>query len=84
MVWAKVRNYVIASVGSLAALWAIYWSGRRQGVKNEQNRRREADIKQAHKVQDAADRVRRADGGGLSPVERLRKFSRLRDWSDDL
>jgi len=84
MVWAKVKGYVIAAVGSLAGLWAVYWSGRRQGVKNEQNKRREADIKQAGKIQSAADRVRRADGGNLSPVERLRKYKRIRDWSDDL
>ena len=83
MVWAKVRNYVIASVGSLAALWAIYWSGRRRGSRDEQIKRERADFKQSRKIQNKADAVRRATDK-LPPIERLRRYNRLRDWSDDL
>lgn len=79
MVWAKVKGYVIAAVASLTGLWAIYWTGRRQGVKNEQIKQREADTRQARKIQDAADRARRSDGDNLPAIERLRRAKRLRD-----
>jgi hypothetical protein len=79
MVWAKIKGYVIAFLSSLAALWAIYWAGRRRGVQNEQIKRERADIKQSVKIQDAADRARRADGDNVPAIERLRRAKRLRD-----
>jgi len=79
MVWSKIKGYVIASLSSLAALWAIYWAGRRRGVQNEQIKRERADIKQSVKIQDAADRARRADGDNVPAIERLRRAKRLRD-----
>jgi len=79
MVWAKIKGYVIAAVGSLAALWAIYWAGRRRGVQNEQIKRERADYEASRTIQDKADRARRADGNNLPPIERLRRAKRLRD-----
>jgi hypothetical protein len=83
MVWAKIKGYVIAFLSSLAALWAIYWAGRRRGIQNEQIKRERADYEASRTIQDKADRVRRAVDK-LPAVSRLQRYKKLRDFSDDL
>jgi hypothetical protein len=82
-IWSKIKGYVIASVGSLAAVWAIYWAGRRRGIQNEQIKRERADYEASRTIQDKADRVRRATDK-LPAVSRLQRYKKLRDFSDDL
>ena len=83
-IWLKFKGYIIALAGAILGVLSIYFVGRSHGHTKAQTDAREADNANARKVEDAADRVRRNDGGGASPVERLRKYKRLRDVSDDL
>jgi len=50
----------------------------------EAQRQTEKDIETARDIQDAADRVRRADGDNVDPIERLRTYKRLRDIKNNM
>lgn len=78
-IWLRFKAWIIATAGAIAALLAMYVYGRTQGAAKERLNQAEADQKTARGVEDAADRARLADGDNVDPVERLRKFKRLRD-----
>jgi hypothetical protein len=78
-IWLKLKGYVIATVSALGAIWGIYMYGRRTGSQDTQIEHERANIKKSREIEDAADRARRADGNNHSPIERLRRYKRLRD-----
>jgi len=78
-IWLKFKGYIIAAVGAILSVLAIYLAGRKQGYNDAENDVREADNAQAKKIEDLADRVRRADGDNRTAIERLRVAKRLRD-----
>ena len=78
-IWIKFKAYIIAVCAGIAALIGVYFYGRKSGSLQEMQRQTEADLDQAKKIEDAADRVRRADGDNVDPIERLSKHKRLRD-----
>lgn len=78
-IWLKIKGYLIAAVSALGFIWGIYIYGRRTGSEDTQIEHERANIKKSREIEDAADRVRRADGNNLTPVERLRRYKRLRD-----
>lgn len=78
-IWLKFKSYIIAAVGGILAALGIYFVGRSQGYNQAETDAREADYEAARRIEDKADRVRRADGDNLPPVERLRKYKRIRD-----
>lgn len=78
-IWLRFKAWIIATAGAIAALLAMYIYGRQQGAAKERLNQAEADQKTARGVEDAADRARLADGDNVDPVERLRRFRRLRD-----
>jgi hypothetical protein len=78
-IWLRFKAWIIAAAAGLSALLAMYVYGRTQGAAKERLKQSEADMKTARGVEDAADRARLADGDNVDPVERLRKFKRLRD-----
>jgi len=79
-IWLRFKAYIIAFVGIITSVLAIYWAGRTQGYNSAENDAREADNAQARKIEDVADRVRRSDGDNHTAIERLSKFKRLRDF----
>ena len=79
IIWLKFKGYIIALASVIASVVAIYWAGRTQGYNKAENDAREADNAQARKIEDVADRVRRADGDNGTPIERLRRAKKLRD-----
>ena len=83
-IWLKFKGYIIAFTGALMALWGIYMYGRRTGSQDTQIEHERANIKKSREIEDAADRVRRADGDNATPIERLRRYKRIRDVSDNL
>jgi hypothetical protein len=78
-IWLKFKGYIIAIVGGVLAALGIYFAGRREGYSNAKHDAKEADNATAKKIEDLADRVRRADGDNRTAIERLSKFKRLRD-----
>lgn len=78
-IWLKFKGYVIAAVGALGAIWGIYMYGKRRGSQDTQIEHERANVKKSREIEDAADRVRRADGNNHSPIERLRRYKKLRD-----
>jgi hypothetical protein len=84
MIWLRFKGYIIAAVGALLGALSIYFVGRSHGYGSAENDAREADNATARKIEDIADRVRRADGDNRTAIERLSKFKRIRDISDDL
>lgn len=78
-IWLRFKAWIIATAAGLSALLAMYVYGRTQGAARERLKQSESDRKTARGVEDAADRARLADGDNVDPVERLRKFKRLRD-----
>ena len=78
-IWLRFKGYLIALAGALLGVLAIYLAGRKQGYDSAENAMREADNAQARKIEDLADRVRRADGDNVTAIERLRVAKRLRD-----
>lgn len=78
-IWLKFKGYIIAIVGGVLAALGIYFAGRREGYNQAELDAREADYESARRIEDKADRVRRADGDNLPPVERLQRHKRLRD-----
>jgi hypothetical protein len=83
-IWLKFKGYIVAVMGALMGLWGIYMYGRRTGSQDTQIEHERANIKKSREIEDAADRVRRADGDNYTPIERLRRYKRIRDVSDDL
>ena len=78
-IWLKFKGWIIAIAGSILAALSIYFVGRSQGYSDAEDDAREADYETARNIEDKADRVRRADGDNLPPVERLRVYKRIRD-----
>ena len=78
-IWLKLKGYIVAVMGALSAILAIYMYGRRTGSRDTQIEHERANIKKSREIEDAADRARRADGNNITPIERLRKYKRLRD-----
>jgi hypothetical protein len=83
-IWLKFKGYIVAVMGALMGLWGIYMYGRRTGSQDTKIEQERANIKKSREIEDAADRVRRADGDNYTPIERLRRYKRIRDVSDDL
>lgn len=75
----KFQNWIIAIAGVIGSALAIYAYGRHRGSEDTEIEMERADRDQAQKIEDAADRVRRADGDNVPAVERLRRAKRLRD-----
>ena len=75
----KLKAWAIAVGAGIAAFIGVYFYGRKSGSLQEMNRQAEEDRKKARSIEDAADRVRRADGDNVDPVERLSKYKKLRD-----
>lgn len=80
IIWLKFKGYIIAFVGIISSVVAIYWAGRTQGYNSAEQDVREADNEQARKIEDIADRVRHADGNNVTAIERLRVARKLRDF----
>jgi hypothetical protein len=78
-IWLKFKGYIVAVMGALSAILAIYMYGRRTGSQDTQIEHERANIQKSREIEDAADRVRRADGNNFTAVERLRRYKRLRD-----
>ena len=83
-IWLKFKGYIIAFTGALMGLWGVYMYGRRTGSQDTQIEHERANIKKSREIENAADRARRADGDNYTPIERLRRYKRIRDVSDDL
>jgi hypothetical protein len=83
-IWLKFKGYIVAVMGALTAIFGVYLYGRRTGSKDTQIEHDRANIKKSREIEDAADRVRRADGNNATPIERLRRFKRIRDIENDL
>ena len=78
-IWMKFKGYLIALAGAVLGVLSVYFIGRSHGHNKAKTDAREADNAQARKIEDLADRVRRADGDNATAVERLSKHKRLRD-----
>ena len=83
-IWLRFKAYILAFGAALTAIFGVYLYGRISGASDAKLKIERADNAQARKIEDAADRVRRNDGSGASPTERLHKYNRLRDVADDL
>ena len=83
-IWLKFKGYIIAVMGALSAIFGIYMYGRHSGALDTQIEHERANIKKSREIEDAADRARRADGNNFTSIERLRRYKRIRDISDDL
>ena len=83
-IWLKFKSYIVAVMGALTAIFGVYLYGRNSGRKDTQIEHDRANIKKSREIEDAADRVRRADGNNFTAIERLRRYKRIRDISDDL
>ena len=78
-IWLRFKGYIMAGLGAVLGVLAIYLAGRKQGYNDAETDVREADNAQARKIEDIADRVRRADGDNRTAIERLRISNKLRD-----
>ena len=78
-IWLKLKGYIVVVTGALMGLWGIYLYGRRTGSSDTQIEHERANIKKSREIEDAADRARRSDGDNHTPIERLRRYKRLRD-----
>lgn len=72
----KFKLYIISIGAAIAAVFGIYFLGRKDGTYKEMQRQTEADRQQARKIEDAADDARNIES---DPIERLRKYKKLRD-----
>lgn len=79
IIWLRFKGWILAAVGVILGALSIYFVGRRDGYSSAESDAKEADYDKARKIEDLADRVRRADGNNLTAIERLRKAKRLRD-----
>ena len=75
-IWLKFKFYILSIGAALAAIFGIYFYGRKTGTYKEMERQTEADRKQARSIENAADNARDIDA---DPLERLRKHKKLRD-----
>lgn len=75
----RFQNWIITIVGVIGSALTIYAYGRHRGSEDTQIEHERASIEKSREIEDAADRVRRADGDNTTPIERLRKANRLRD-----
>lgn len=75
----KTHKWILSIAGIVTAAFGIYLYGRQQGSLKEAQKAAEKDRQNARRIEDAADRARRADGDNLPAIERLRKHKRLRD-----
>lgn len=80
----KFQNWIIAVAGVIGSALMIYAYGRHRGSEDTENEIQRADYEKARKIEDAADRARRADGDNVPAIERLQRYGRLRDAEDDL
>ena len=78
-IWLRFKGYIIAIAGAILGALSIYFVGRSQGAKDAEIEQERADYERARKIEDLADRVRRADGDNATAIERLSKRKRLRD-----
>jgi hypothetical protein len=78
-IWLRFKAYILALGAGLAALFGVYLYGRSSGATDAKLKIERADHAKARKIEDLADRARRADGDNLPAVERLSKHKRLRD-----
>ena len=79
MIWLRLKGWILAAAGVVLGALSIYFAGRMHGYDDAETDAREADNAQARKIEDLADRVRRADGNNLTAIERLRRAKKLRD-----
>jgi len=75
----KAQKWGLAVLGVIGSALAIYTYGRHRGAEDLEIEMERADHDKAQKIEDAADRARRADGDNLPAVERLRRAKRIRD-----
>ena len=78
-IWLKFKGYIMSVMAVLGAIFGIYMYGRRTGSQDTQIEHERANIKKSREIEDAADRARRSDGDNHTPVERLRRYKRIRD-----
>jgi hypothetical protein len=83
-IWLKFKVWIVAIGAAIAGIIGVYFYGRKSGSMQEAQRQTEKDIETARDIQDAADRVRRADGDNVDPIERLRTYKRLRDIKNNM
>jgi hypothetical protein len=79
MIWLRLKGYAIALAAVVLGVLGVYFAGRQSGKTGESIRQADADRKIARRIEDAADRVRKLDGGNVDAIERLRKHKRIRD-----
>lgn len=79
MIWQRFQTWILSVAGVIGSALMIYAYGRHRGAEDLEIEMERADHDKAQKIEDAADRARRADGDNVPPVERLRKFRKLRD-----
>jgi hypothetical protein len=75
-IWLKFKFYILSISAALAAIFGIYFYGRKTGSFQEMERQDKADRKQSREIENAADNARDIDA---DPIERLRKHKKLRD-----
>lgn len=75
-IWLRFKFYILSIGAAIAAIFGIYFYGRKNGAFQEMERQAEADRKQARNIENAADNARDIDA---DPIERLRKHKKLRD-----
>jgi hypothetical protein len=75
----KTQKWFLAVAGVIGSALMIYAYGRHRGSEDLQIEMERADHEKARKIEDAADRARRADGDNVIPIERLRRANRIRD-----
>jgi hypothetical protein len=75
-IWLKFKVYILSIGAALAAIFGIYFYGRKTGSFQEMERQAQADRKQSREIENAADNARDID---VDPIERLRKHKKLRD-----
>ena len=83
-IWLKFKGWIIAVAGVVGSALMIYAYGRHRGSEDTEIEIQRADYEKARKIEDAADRARRADGDNVPAIDRLQRYGRLRDAEDDL
>lgn len=84
MIWQRFQAWIVGVAGVIGSALMIYAYGRHRGAEDAEIEMERADHDKAQKIEDAADRARRADGDNVPAVERLRRYKRLRDAENDL
>ena len=79
MIWLRFKGWFLAATGVILGAVSIYFVGRRDGYSSAESDAKEADHDKARKIEDLADRVRRADGDNGTAIERLQRSRRIRD-----